>query len=83
MKGALLLPAPALLPPSEDPILYIFVGDEAFTLSENLMRPCPKPPVDIKVNSVFCVVKAACVWHNYLRHSPVTHSDDDPVEDRP
>jgi hypothetical protein len=41
-KQTLQLPLPAMLPNVVDPLPYIFVGDEAFPLSENLMRPYPK-----------------------------------------
>ncbi|ERL91883.1 hypothetical protein D910_09207 [Dendroctonus ponderosae] len=42
MKNTLLLPAPSLIPTIADPMPYIFVGDEAFPLSEILMRPYPR-----------------------------------------
>jgi hypothetical protein len=41
-KRALQLLPPALLPNFEQPFPYVFVGDEAFPLSNNLMRPYPK-----------------------------------------
>ncbi|KAG5875768.1 hypothetical protein JTB14_022477 [Gonioctena quinquepunctata] len=43
-----------VLPPLVDPIPYVFVGDEAFPLSENMMRPYPKRSVtDNYENKVF------------------------------
>lgn len=42
IKRTLLLPAPAQLPTIVNPVPYVFVGDEAFPLSENLMRPYPR-----------------------------------------
>lgn len=113
IKNSLDLPPPALMPAIEDPIPYFFVGDEAFPLSENLMRSYPRrsvahkyenkvfnyrlsrarqtvecsfgilasrfrvfrSPFEIKVSSVVKVVKAACVLHNYLRNSPIKHSE--------
>lgn len=42
MKGNLLLPDPTLIPTIDNPVPYVFVGDEAFPLSENLMRPYPR-----------------------------------------
>lgn len=54
LKQTLLLPAPTVLPSLADPIPYVFVGDEAFPLSENLMRPYPKRSVtDNYENKVF------------------------------
>ena len=44
-KQTLQLPPPALLPNFEQPLPYVFVGDEAFPLSNNLMRPYPKRSV--------------------------------------
>jgi hypothetical protein len=41
-KQSLKFPPPALVPNFEQPLPYIFIGDEAFPLSENLMRPYPK-----------------------------------------
>ena len=41
-KRTLQFPPPALLPNFEQPLPYVFVGDEAFPLSDNLMRPYPK-----------------------------------------
>lgn len=38
----LLLPPPAGIPTISEPMPYVFVGDEAFPLSENLMRPYPR-----------------------------------------
>jgi hypothetical protein len=40
-KQTFQLPLPALLPNVEDPLPYVFVGDEAFPLLENLMRVLP------------------------------------------
>ena len=42
MKQTVLLPIPMLLSTIESPMPYIFVGDEAFPLSESQMRPYPK-----------------------------------------
>lgn len=42
MKQTLILPAPAQLPTIAHRVPYVFVGDEAFPLSENLMRPYPR-----------------------------------------
>lgn len=54
LKHTLHLPAPTVLPPLVDPIPYVFVGDEAFPLSENMMRPYPKRSVtDNYENKVF------------------------------
>jgi len=35
-------PPPASLPNFEQPLPYVFVGDEAFPLSNDLIRPYPK-----------------------------------------
>ncbi|XP_022197965.1 protein ANTAGONIST OF LIKE HETEROCHROMATIN PROTEIN 1 [Nilaparvata lugens] len=42
MKGNLLLPEPKLIPSIDNPVPYVLVGDEAFPLSVNLMRPYPR-----------------------------------------
>ncbi len=48
------LPPASLIPTINDPIPYVFVGDEAFHLSENLMRPYPRRSVTDKYeNRVF------------------------------
>ena len=53
-KQTLNLPPPSLIPTIDDPIPYVFVGDEAFPLSENLMQPYPKRSVtDNYENKVF------------------------------
>lgn len=41
-KENLLLPDPALMPTIDRPMPYVFVADEAFPLSENVMRPYPR-----------------------------------------
>lgn len=42
------------MPAIEDPIPYFFTGDEAFPVSENLMRPYPRRSVADKYeNKVF------------------------------
>ena len=41
-KRTLQFPPPALLPNFEQPLPYVFVGGEAFPLSNNLMRSYPK-----------------------------------------
>jgi hypothetical protein len=41
-EQTLQIPPPALLPIFEQPLPYVFVGDDAFTLSNNLMRPYQK-----------------------------------------
>lgn len=41
-ERSLLLPEQTLLPTIADPVPYVFVGDEAFPLSENLMIPYPR-----------------------------------------
>lgn len=41
-ENNLRIPEPALLPTIGEPMPYVFVGDEAFPLLENLMRPYPK-----------------------------------------
>lgn len=43
--GTLELPPPKPLPGFEHALPYVFVGDEAFPLSEQLMRPYPKKSV--------------------------------------
>ena len=40
-EGNLNLPAPAVLPGTKTPSPYFFLGDEAFPLQVNLMRPYP------------------------------------------
>ncbi|XP_042581119.1 putative nuclease HARBI1 [Cyprinus carpio] len=40
-QGSLNLPAPAVLPGTTTPSPFFFLGDEAFPLQENLMRPYP------------------------------------------
>ncbi len=42
------LPPASLIPTINDPIPYVFVVDEAFPLSENLMRPYPRQSVTDK-----------------------------------
>lgn len=44
-SGTLQLPPPKVLPLIEYPMPYVLVGDEAFPLSENLMRPYPRRSV--------------------------------------
>lgn len=41
-NATLPIPDPSLLPNSEDVFPFVFVGDEAFPLQKNLMRPYPK-----------------------------------------
>jgi hypothetical protein len=41
-KHTLQFPPPALLPNFEQPLSYVFVGDEVFPLSNNLVWPYPK-----------------------------------------
>lgn len=53
LKHTLDIPAPTMLPPIEEAMPFVFVGDEAFPLSENLMRPYPKRSVDSYENKVF------------------------------
>ncbi|KAM9571566.1 uncharacterized protein ACWYII_000199 [Salvelinus alpinus] len=62
--GTLEIPPPASLPGAEDlgPVPHIFVGDEAFPLKHNLMRPYAPSNVD-------ACVKATCVLYDYLRRS--------------
>jgi hypothetical protein len=53
-KQSLEFPPPALMPNFEQPLPYVFVGDEAFPLSENLMSLYPKRSVTGKYeNKVF------------------------------
>jgi hypothetical protein len=53
-KRTLQFPPTALLPNFEQPLPYIFVGDEVLLLSNNLMRPYPKKSVTGKYeNKVF------------------------------
>lgn len=40
-RGTLGLPQPATLPGREIPVPYVFVADDAFPLSQNLMKPYP------------------------------------------
>lgn len=44
-RQSLQIPPPEFLPVFEQPLPYVFVADEAFPLSENLMRPYPKKSV--------------------------------------
>jgi hypothetical protein len=44
-KRTLQVPPPPLLPNFEQPLPYVFVGDEAFPLSNNLVRPYPRKSV--------------------------------------
>ncbi|KAF0749182.1 protein ANTAGONIST OF LIKE HETEROCHROMATIN PROTEIN 1-like [Aphis craccivora] len=44
-RQSLQIPPPEFLPVFEQPLPYVFVADEAFPLSENLMRPYPKRSV--------------------------------------
>lgn len=41
-EKTLQIPEPTVLPTLGEPMPYVFVGDEAFPLMENLMRPYPK-----------------------------------------
>ncbi|CAH1997034.1 unnamed protein product [Acanthoscelides obtectus] len=45
-NGTLEIPPPKSLPGEEFDIPYVFVGDEAFPLTKNLMRPFPKRQVN-------------------------------------
>lgn len=45
IKHTILLPNPEQIPTIAEPLPYVFVGDEAFPLSENLMRPYPRRQV--------------------------------------
>ncbi|NP_001090585.2 uncharacterized protein LOC100036828 [Xenopus laevis] len=48
-EGALHLPLPKPLPGTAAPSMpYVFVGDEAFGLTENIMRPYPGSQMDIQ-----------------------------------
>ena len=40
-SGSLDIPEPKKLPGSQKKTPYVFVGDEAFPLKENMMRPYP------------------------------------------
>ena len=40
------LPRPQPLPRRTLPVPYVFIGDEAFALSPNIMKPYPKPSLD-------------------------------------
>ncbi|XP_050312544.1 uncharacterized protein LOC126747785 [Anthonomus grandis grandis] len=44
-NNTLNIPPASLIPIIDDPMPYVFVGDEAFPLCENLMRPYPKRSV--------------------------------------
>lgn len=41
-QGSLFLPEPTTLPNTQDNFPYVFIGDEAFALGENLMKPYPQ-----------------------------------------
>ncbi|XP_046684544.1 uncharacterized protein LOC124370299 [Homalodisca vitripennis] len=54
VRGSLKLPSPSELPSFQHSMPYVFVGDEAFPLMCNLMRPYPKKQVtDNHENKVF------------------------------
>ena len=42
LDGSLRLPEPAPLPGMETTLPFVFFGDEAFPLKENLLRPYPE-----------------------------------------
>jgi len=44
-RQSLQIPPPEFLPVLQKPLPNVFVADEAFPLSENLMRPYPKKSV--------------------------------------
>lgn len=112
------LPEPSELPTVEGLLPYVFVGDEAFPLTQNFMRPYPRRNVlgnyntkvfnyrlsrarqcaecafgilasrfrifkkafEIKVDSAVCIVKAACILHNYLTKERLNTLDEQPEE---
>ena len=54
MRQTLALPQPTLFGTAEVPLPYVFVGDKAFPLAENLMRPYPRRSVtDNHENKMF------------------------------
>uniref|UniRef100_A0A671RVC8 Zgc:194221 n=1 Tax=Sinocyclocheilus anshuiensis TaxID=1608454 RepID=A0A671RVC8_9TELE len=77
-QGTLDLPEDAPLPGAEDlqPVPHVFVGDEAFPLKKNLLRPYPGKHLDrekhvfnyrLSPKGADAVVKATCILHNFLR----------------
>lgn len=101
--GSLGVPPPCSIENSEDSYPYVIVGDEAFPLMENLLRPyggkhltdnkkafnnrlsrarryieCTfgiftnkwrifHRPIDVGIDFVESIIKAACVLHNFVR----------------
>ena len=50
ISESLPLPSPAILPDTQNIITpYVFVGDEAFPLRTNLMRPFPRSLMKVKL----------------------------------
>lgn len=45
-NGTLKLPSPCNLPNSNQKVPYVFIGDEAFPLRNNIMRPFPRKQLD-------------------------------------
>lgn len=45
VTGSLQIPTPAQIPSFPDELPYVFVGDEAFPLMVNLMRPYPRTKI--------------------------------------
>lgn len=54
-KGRLNIPEPAALPGETHPVPYFFVGDEAFPLSKNLMRPFSRRELNDNEQKIFNV----------------------------
>lgn len=45
-NGTLKLPSPCNLPNSNQKVPYVFIGDEAFPLRNNIKRPFPRKQLD-------------------------------------
>lgn len=112
-ENSLGIPPPRILPNSTEKFPYVILGDEAFPLSENLLRPyggkqlaedkktfnnrlsiarryieCTfgilankwrifHRPIDVDIDFVDSIVKAACVLHNFVRKRDGKHEDPD------
>ncbi|XP_016662197.1 uncharacterized protein LOC107884489 [Acyrthosiphon pisum] len=72
------LPAPVCLPNTSDnnPQPYVVIGDEAFGLHKNLLRPFPGRAINVEPDFADIIVKACCLLRNFVRRRDGVNFED-------